>query len=67
MADFFNSKKFIIILVVLLICIGLFGCGQKQLNLQEPEPEQKVTTIDTIGRMDGIIGVLGCMFGGVCK
>ena len=54
-------------MIVLIICIGLFGCGGKQIKHEEPRQKEPVTTIDTIGNMDAMIGVLGCIFGGVCK
>tara|TARA_B100000579_G_scaffold301850_1_gene251781 strand:- start:1921 stop:2124 length:204 start_codon:yes stop_codon:yes gene_type:complete len=67
MDNFFNSKKFITCMIVLIICIGLFGCGVKQIKHQEPKQKEPITTVDTIGNMDAMVGVLGCIFGGVCK
>ncbi len=54
-------------MIVLIICIGLFGCGVKQIKHQEPKQKEPITTVDTIGNMDAMVGVLGCIFGGVCK
>ena len=58
--DFFNSKRFIIILVVFLVCVGMFGCAKpKQLETQGPD---QPTTLETISKMDSIATALGCMF-----
>ena len=58
--EFFNSKKFITIMFVWLLCAGLFGCGVPK-NIETQGPKQP-TTLETIGKLDAIATVLGCMF-----
>ncbi len=48
------------ILVIYLVCVGLFGCAKPK-NIEAQGPKQP-TTIDTIAKMDTIVNVLGCMF-----
>ncbi len=63
--EFLNSKRFILILVVILISVGLFGCTYKIKDISaEPDPvvKEEPTTLDTIGKMDAIVDVIGCMF-----
>jgi|TARA_B100000519_G_scaffold199060_1_gene209602 hypothetical protein len=63
--EFLNSKRFILILVVILISVGLFGCTYKIKDISaKPDPvvKEEPTTLDTIGKMDAIVDVIGCMF-----
>jgi hypothetical protein len=57
--EFLNSKKFIWIMIIMIVCLGLFGCAKPKINADQ----NKHTTIDTIGKLDSIANVLGCMFG----
>ena len=57
--DFFNSKKFILLIVVILIVGGLTGCAKKHVEMDHPK---QPTTLETIGKLDAIANVLGCMF-----
>ena len=59
MDSFFNSKKFIFILAVILICSALSGCANKTVKVKD---DKTPTITDTIGKMDAISSVLGCMF-----
>ena len=62
MDNFLNSKKFIMLMVLLLICISIFGCAKPTQKIQT-EPEKKVPTeLETIGKLEAIGTVLGCMF-----
>ena len=62
MDNFLNSKKFIMLMVLLLICISIFGCAKPTQKIQI-EPEKKVPTeLETIGKLEAIGTVLGCMF-----
>jgi hypothetical protein len=49
MDNFFNSKKFILFCLVLLLCVALFGCAK-------PKPKVDEQKLGAIGNM------LGCMF-----
>ena len=57
--EFFNSKKFILLIVVILIVGGLSGCAKKHVEMDHPK---QPTTLETIGKLDAIGYVLGCMF-----
>ena len=57
--EFFNSKKFILLIVVILIVGGLTGCAKKHVEMNHPK---QPTTLETIGKLDAIANVLGCMF-----
>ena len=58
--EFFNSKKFIMIMFIVLLSAGLTNCAkQKVLETQAPK---EPTTLETIGKLDAIATVLGCMF-----
>ena len=49
-------------MILLLICISIFGCAKPTQKIQT-EPEKKVPTeLDTIGKLEAIGTVLGCMF-----
>ena len=58
--EFLNSKKFITILFVLLLCTALSSCAKTKI-LETQGPKQP-TTLETIGKLDAIATVLGCMF-----
>ncbi len=49
MDNFFNSKKFVIFCVVLLLCVALVGCAK-------PKPKIDENKLGAIGNM------IGCMF-----
>jgi hypothetical protein len=57
--EYFNSNKFIALLVIVIVFAGLSGCAKPKLETQGPK---QPTTIDTIGKLDAIANVLGCMF-----
>tara|TARA_B100000575_G_scaffold264058_1_gene239621 strand:+ start:855 stop:1094 length:240 start_codon:yes stop_codon:yes gene_type:complete len=57
--EFFNSKKFILLIVVILVVGGLTGCAKKHVEMDHPK---QPTTLETIGKLDAIANVLGCMF-----
>ena len=50
-----------LIVILLLILIGLSGCVSKQKPIKTKEPKAP-TTLDTIGQLDAIGNVLGCLF-----
>ena len=50
-----------LIVILLLILIGLSGCVPKQKPIETKEPKAP-TTIDTIGKLNAIGNVLGCLF-----
>ena len=43
----------------MIVCLGIFGCAKPKVNADQ----KKHTTIDTIGKLDSIANILGCMFG----
>ena len=51
-------------MILMIICLGIFGCGVKTIPTEQPKQEQskQPTELDTIGKLDGIVFVLGCMF-----
>ena len=49
----------IIGIFVVLLVIGLSGCGVKQINTLETEAP---TVLESVGKMEGIGMALGCMF-----
>ena len=57
--EFFNSKKFILLIVIILFVSGLTGCANK--HIQADHPKQP-TTLETVAKLDAIANVLGCMF-----
>ena len=59
--DFFNSKQFIVILVIVLIGAGLSGCAKPKINTDVNKNRQP-TELETIGKLEAIGTVLGCMF-----
>ena len=62
MSEFLNSKKFIGILILLIICLGVFGCAKPKINSEQPT-KKTITITDSIGNMGAIGKALGCMFG----
>ena len=46
-------------MVVILIVGGLSGCAKKHVEMDHPK---QPTTLETIGKLDAIAEVLGCMF-----
>jgi hypothetical protein len=57
--EFFNSNKFIIIVLIVLMYMALSGCANK--NLPQQGPKQP-TTLDSVAKMKSIGALLGCMF-----
>ena len=53
------ENKIITILFVVLIMIGLSGCGVKNMTKVETEAP---TVLESVGKMEGIGMALGCMF-----
>ena len=53
------ERKIILLLILILIGIGLSGCVKPQVKHDQPK---QPTTIETIGKLDAIVDVLGCMF-----
>ena len=56
-------ERYLVVLLILIL-IGLSGCVSKQKNIETDMPiEDKVPTVmETIGKLDAIVEVLGCMF-----
>ena len=48
-----------LIIFLLLILIGMSGCAKKHISADHPK---QPTTLETIGKLDAIANVLGCMF-----
>ena len=57
--EFFNSKKFIIVIVLVLFFTALSGCAKTVMETQGPK---QPTTLETVGKMKSIGVVIGCMF-----
>ena len=57
--EFFNSKKFILLIALVLFMTAISGCAKKTLETKGP---RQPTTLETVGKMKGIVSVLGCMF-----
>ena len=57
--EFFNSKKFIAILLVVLFVSVLSGCAKKPLVKQEPK---QPTTLESVAKMKSIGAMIGCVF-----
>ena len=53
------ERWLIVILVLMLVGAGMSGCAKPQVAHDKPK---QPTTIDTIGKLDAIANVLGCMF-----
>ena len=68
--EIFNSKKFIMLIVLLLLWAGLTGCAKKAVYTTNPtlpdtveDPKKNTETLtDSVGKMQGIANALGCMF-----
>ena len=54
-----TERLVILILVGILVLAGLSGCAKPKLENKGPK---QPTTLETIGKMKGIVSVLGCMF-----
>ena len=55
-----HLEKYIIAgLVMILILLSLSGCAKPKMENQGPK---QPTTLETVGKMKGIVSVLGCMF-----
>ncbi len=68
--EIFNSKKFIVLMVLILLLSGLTGCANKAVyntnptlpdTVEDPK-EKKETLTDTVGKMQGVADALGCIF-----
>ena len=57
--DKMTERRIIIALVLILFFIGISGCGVKTINTTQ---DSKPTLIDSVGKMESIGIVLGCMF-----
>jgi|TARA_B100000035_G_scaffold303682_1_gene302505 predicted small lipoprotein YifL len=62
-----HLEKYLIMgLVMILLLLSLSGCGVKNIPVKTPEEKTEVlkqpTELETIGRLEGIAFVLGCMF-----
>ena len=57
--DFFNSKTFSAILILIIMAFALLSCAKP--TLQEQGPKQN-TTMDTISKAGSIGTMLGCIF-----
>ena len=57
--EFLNSKRFVAIILAVLIVLAVSGCAKKTLEAQGPK---QPTTIDSIGKMKSIGAIIGCMF-----
>lgn len=57
--EYFNSKQFVAIIVITLFLLALSGCANKHIAADHPK---QPTTLETIGKLDAIATVLGCMF-----
>tara|TARA_R110002020_G_scaffold237089_1_gene449386 strand:+ start:404 stop:640 length:237 start_codon:yes stop_codon:yes gene_type:complete len=55
------ERYIITALVIILLGLGLSGCGVKTIKVEQPE-NKTPTTMETIGKLDAIGFVLGCMF-----
>ncbi len=53
------ERKIILLLVLILLLLGLSGCAKPQIEHDHPK---QPTTLETIGKLDAIGKVLGCMF-----
>jgi hypothetical protein len=57
--EFFNSKKFIVLILTVLFLSTFSGCAKKSLEVQGPT---QGNTIDSVGKMKSIGTIIGCMF-----
>ena len=57
--EYFNSKQFMAILIIVICLCALSGCAKKPVLTDHPK---QPTELETIGKLDAIVTVLGCMF-----
>ena len=57
--EYFNTKQFMAILIIVLCSCALFGCAKKEIAADHPK---QPTTLETIGQLGAIANVIGCMF-----
>ena len=57
--EYFNSKQFVAILIIVFCLLAFTGCANKHIAADQPK---QPTTLETIGKLDAIAHVLGCMF-----
>ena len=55
------ERYLIVALVLILLGLGLSGCGVKNMPNEEPKEEEQLSQ-PTISNLEGIAFVLGCMF-----
>tara|TARA_B100000780_G_scaffold220525_1_gene159553 strand:+ start:235 stop:471 length:237 start_codon:yes stop_codon:yes gene_type:complete len=48
-------------LVLILLVLGISGCGVKNVKVQQPEEKEQISQ-PIISNLEGIAFVLGCMF-----
>ena len=48
-------------LVLILLVLGISGCGVKNVKVQQPEEKEQISQ-PMISNLEGIAFVLGCMF-----
>jgi len=48
-------------LVLILLVLGISGCGVKNVQVQQPEEKEQISQ-PTISNLEGIAFALGCMF-----
>ncbi len=72
----FNGKKFALLLIVVLVCLGLTACAIKgvptgnpklpdtveQPPVEQPNESAPQTVLDSVGKMEGVANALVCMF-----
>ncbi len=67
--EFLNSRKFILIMLIVLVWIGLQSCVYKtsvptpSKEVEKPiEKEKPHTVIDSVSKMQGVANALVCIF-----
>ena len=55
------ERYLIVALVLILLGLGLSGCGVKNIPTEEPQEEEQLSQ-PTVSNLEGIAFVLGCMF-----
>ena len=58
--NFLDSKTFMAILIIVIVCVSLLGCAKKPSVSQAPDTTQTIT--DSVHNMQSIASVIGCMF-----
>ena len=58
--EIFNSKKFIVLMLLVLMCVGISGCANKKVDVVQG-PSQG-SDLDSIAKMKSIGAVIGCIF-----